>query len=77
MERQARLTALLEEVVAAIEAREAADPDLPAWEAEARLRRLEAGLVAEYRELIADRLARASQTVPETRARSDDLRGVF
>jgi hypothetical protein len=37
-------------LVEAMEAREAAEPDLPAWEANARLRNAEASLLRLYRE---------------------------
>ncbi len=40
---------VLQAIVEAIEAREAAEPDLPAWEANARLRAAEANLLALYR----------------------------
>lgn len=37
----ASLVQLMEELVASIEQRDAGDPDAPAWEAAARIRRLE------------------------------------
>jgi hypothetical protein len=40
---------VLRAIVEAMEAREAAEPDLPAWEANARLRAAEADLLALYR----------------------------
>ena len=41
---------VLQAIVEAMEAREAAEPDLPAWEANARLRAAEANLLALYRQ---------------------------
>jgi hypothetical protein len=41
---------VLRALVEAIEARESAEPDLPAWEANARLRAAEANLLRLYRE---------------------------
>ena len=41
---------VLRTLVEAIEARESAEPDLPAWEANARLRAAEANLLRLYRE---------------------------
>lgn len=41
---------VLQAIVEAIEAREAAEPDLPAWEANARLRAAENNLLALYRQ---------------------------
>jgi hypothetical protein len=41
---------VLRSLVEAMEAREAAEPDLPAWEANARLRAAEASLLRLYRE---------------------------
>ncbi|HEX7491857.1 MAG TPA: hypothetical protein VF337_09170 [Candidatus Limnocylindrales bacterium] len=41
---------VLRALVEAMEAREAAEPDLPAWEANARLRDAEASLLRLYRE---------------------------
>lgn len=41
---------VLRTLVEAIEAREAAEPDLPEWEANARLRAAEANLLRLYRE---------------------------
>jgi hypothetical protein len=41
---------VLRALVEAIEAQESAEPDLPAWEASARLRAAEANLVRLYRE---------------------------
>ena len=41
---------VLRAIVEAMEAREAAEPDLPAWEANARLRAAEASLLRLYRE---------------------------
>lgn len=41
---------ILRSLVEAMEAREAAEPDLPAWEATARLRTAEANLLRHYRE---------------------------
>jgi hypothetical protein len=41
---------VLRAIVEAMEAREAAEPDLPAWEANARLRAAEASLLQLYRE---------------------------
>ncbi len=40
---------VLQAIVDAMEAREAAEPDLPQWESEARLRAAEAELLALYR----------------------------
>lgn len=44
------IDAVLRSLVEAMEAREAAEPDLPAWEANARLRAAEAALLRLYRE---------------------------
>jgi hypothetical protein len=41
---------VLRAIVEAMEAREAAEPDLPEWEANARLRAAEANLLRLYRE---------------------------
>lgn len=41
---------VLRAIVEAMEAREAAEPDLPEWEANARLRAAEASLLRLYRE---------------------------
>ncbi len=41
---------VLRTLVEALEARESAEPDLPAWEANARLRAAEANLLRLYRE---------------------------
>jgi hypothetical protein len=41
---------VLQAIVDAMEAREAAEPDLPEWESAARLRAAEADLLALYRE---------------------------
>ena len=41
---------VLRAIVEAMEAREAAEPDLPEWEANARLRAAEASLLQLYRE---------------------------
>ena len=41
---------VLRTLVEAIEARESAEPDLPAWESNARLRAAEANLLRLYRE---------------------------
>ena len=41
---------VLRALVEAMEAREAAEPDLPAWEADARLRAAEENLLRLYRE---------------------------
>ena len=41
---------VLRTLVEALEAREAAEPDLPAWEANARLRAAEANLLRLYKE---------------------------
>ncbi len=41
---------VLRAIVEAMEAREAAEPDLPEWEANARLRAAEASLLRIYRE---------------------------
>jgi hypothetical protein len=41
---------ILQAIVEAMEAREAAEPDLPGWESAARLRAAEADLLALYRE---------------------------
>lgn len=41
---------VLRAIVEAMEAREAAEPDLPAWEANARLRAAEASLLRLYHE---------------------------
>ena len=46
---------VLRTLVEAMEAKEAADPDLPYWEAEARLRAAEANLLRLYRESPDDR----------------------
>jgi len=40
---------ILQAIVDAMEAREAAEPDLPAWESAARLKAAEADLLAFYR----------------------------
>jgi hypothetical protein len=46
----AAIEGVLRTLVEAIEARESAEPDLPAWEANARLRAAEANLLRLYRE---------------------------
>ncbi|HEY3524262.1 MAG TPA: hypothetical protein VGK63_11220 [Candidatus Limnocylindrales bacterium] len=43
------LLTILEDLVATIELRDAADPDVPRWEAEARVRRLEGELVNRFK----------------------------
>jgi hypothetical protein len=42
------LLTIIEELVATLELRDAADPDVPRWEAEARVRRLEQQLVERF-----------------------------
>lgn len=44
------IDSILRSLVEAMEAREAAEPDLPEWEATARLRAAEANLLRLYRE---------------------------
>ncbi len=46
---------VLRTLVEAMEAKEAADPDLPQWEADARLRAAEANLLRLYRESATER----------------------
>ncbi len=46
---------VLRALVEAMEAKEAAEPDLPVWEADARLRAAEANLLRLYRESTTDR----------------------
>jgi len=47
---QTTIDGVLSALVEAMEARECAEPDLPAWEANARLRAAEASLLQLYRE---------------------------
>jgi hypothetical protein len=50
MPEQTKVEGILRALVEAMEARECAEPDLPAWEANARLRAAEASLLQLYRE---------------------------
>ncbi len=51
---------VLRSLVEAMEAKEAAEPDLPEWEANARLRAAEASLLRLYRESAHDRPPRVA-----------------
>ncbi|HEU4672427.1 MAG TPA: hypothetical protein VFS32_05955 [Candidatus Limnocylindrales bacterium] len=63
------LITLLEDLVATLELREAADPDVPRWEADRRIRRLEDELVVQFRHV---EHAAMSPALPES-----VLAGVF
>jgi hypothetical protein len=51
------LVRILEDLIDAIDLRDASDGDVPRWEADARIRRLEADLVDRFRVLHGPRLA--------------------
>jgi hypothetical protein len=57
-----RTLAVLDELIAALELRDAGDPDVPSWEADARIRRLEAELVGRFR--LIERPPRSGSSTP-------------
>lgn len=55
-----RLLGIIEDLVDTLELREASEPDVPRWEADARIRRLEGELVRRYRIVKRPPLARTA-----------------
>ncbi len=63
------LLPLLEDLVATLELRDAADPDVPRWEADRRVRQLEDELVTRFR--------RVEIVVTTAKSSEESLGGVF
>jgi hypothetical protein len=68
------LLELMEELLQSIEQRDASDPDAPAWEARARIQRLEEELARRLHDVDVERADAAAS--PETRRPDEAFAGI-